>query len=56
MNFLKTIESSLKKYKVFSEDLKVFRITLYKILRQLNNSINFFADELYDLLRENEGA
>ena len=31
MNFLKTIESSLKKYKVFSEDLKVYRITLFKI-------------------------
>lgn len=34
MNFLKTIESSLKKYKVFSEDLKVYRITLKKKLKE----------------------
>lgn len=32
MNFLKTIESSLKKYKVFSEELKVFRITLNNLM------------------------
>ena len=31
MNFLKTIESSLKKYKVFSEDLKVYIVKPKKI-------------------------
>lgn len=53
MNFLKTIESSLKKYKVFSEELKVFRITLF--LKLPLNLLNFFFQLSHNFLLKKIG-
>ena len=50
MNFLKTIESSLKKYKVFSEDLKVYRITL--LVKKFQKMI---IKKLYKIITKKRG-